>query len=100
MIFKQLKSVLRVHSSPTTREYRLKCELFGKFIMAVLIHSIHSSLNAQMWSARGLDVSFDKLYKRIRERAWPETPQTLSCCMSLYPNWLAITGSHIWSLAA
>ena len=37
--------------------------------MAVLIHNIHSSLNADMWN-RGLEVSFDKLYKRIQERAF------------------------------
>ena len=35
----------------------------------------------------------------IFRKLWPETPQTLSCCMSLYPNWLAIC-SHIWSRAA
>jgi len=70
LVFKQLKSILRIHSSNTAKEYRLKCELYGKLIMAVLIHSIHSSLNAEMWSTRGLEVSFDKLYKRIQERAF------------------------------
>jgi hypothetical protein len=70
LIFKQLKSVLRVHCSNTAKEYRLKCELYGKLIMAVLIHGIHASLNADMWSTRKLEVSFDKLYKRIQERAF------------------------------
>jgi hypothetical protein len=70
LVFKQLKSVLRVHSSKTAKEYRLKCELYGKLIMAVLIHSIHSSLNTDLWNTRGLEVSFDKLYKRIQERAF------------------------------
>ena len=70
LIFKQLKSVLRVHSSNTTKEYRLKCEIYGKLIMAVLIHGIHSSLNANMWTTRKMEISFDKLYKRIQERAF------------------------------
>jgi len=70
LIFKQLKSVLRVHASHTAKEFRLKCELYGKLIMAALIHGIHSSLNADLWSTRGLEVSFDKLYKRIQERAF------------------------------
>lgn len=70
LIFKQLKSVLRIHSSNTAKEYRLKCEVLGKLIMAVIIHSIHSSLNATLWTTRKREVSFDKLYKRIQERAF------------------------------
>ena len=38
--------------------------------MAVLIHGIHSSLNAIMWTTRKREVGFDKLYKRIQERAF------------------------------
>ena len=70
LIFKQLKSILRIHSSNTTKEYRLKCEIYGKLIMAVIVHSIHASLNAIMWTTREREVSFDKLYKRIQERAF------------------------------
>jgi len=70
LVFKQLKGVLRVHSSNTAKQYRLKCEIYGKLIMAVLIHGIHSSLNANMWTTRNREVSFDKLYKRIQERAF------------------------------
>lgn len=70
LVFKQLKSVLRIHSSHTTKIYRLKCELYGKLIMAVIIHGIHSSLNSNMWLTKKREVSFDKLYKRIQERAF------------------------------
>lgn len=70
LIFKQLKSVLRIHSSNTAKVYRLKCEILGKLIMAVIVHGIHSSLNAIMWTTRKREVSFDKLYKRIQERAF------------------------------
>ena len=70
LVFKQLKSVLRIHSSNTAREDRLKCELYGKLIMATLIHCIHSCLNAEIWKTEKLEISFDKLYKRIQERAF------------------------------
>ena len=70
LVFKQLKSVLRIHSSHTAKEYRLRCEILGKLIMAVIIHGIHSSLNAIMWTTQKREVSFDKLYKRIQERAF------------------------------
>lgn len=70
LVFKQLKSVLRIHSSNTTKVYRLKCEIYGKLIMAVLIHGIHSSVNSNMWLTKKREVSFDKLYKRIQERAF------------------------------
>ena len=70
LIFKQLKSVLRIHRSNTGIEHRLICELYGKLIMAVIIHSIHAHLNMEMLSTKGMEVSFDKLYKRIQERAF------------------------------
>lgn len=70
LIFKQLKSVLRIHCSNTAKEYRLQREILGKLIMAVIIHGIHSSVNASMWTIRKREISFDKLYKRIQERAF------------------------------
>lgn len=38
--------------------------------MAVIIHGIHSSLNSNMWLTKKREVRFDKLYKRIQERAF------------------------------
>jgi hypothetical protein len=70
LVFKQLKSILRLQVSHTTNEYRLRCELYGKLIMATLIHTLHSSLNAEWWRKTKQEVSFDKLYKRIQERAF------------------------------
>jgi len=70
LVFKQLKSILRIQVSHTTNEYRLRCELYGKLIMATLIHTLHSSLNAEGWRKTKQEVSFDKLYKRIQERAF------------------------------
>jgi hypothetical protein len=68
LVFKQLKSVLRVNQTNTGKEYRLRCELYGKLIMAVLIHSLHASFHIALWNQRKQEVSFDKFYKRIREQ--------------------------------
>jgi len=51
-------------------EYRLKCEILGKRIMAVIIRGIPLSLNAILWTTQKREVSFDKLYKLIQERAF------------------------------
>jgi hypothetical protein len=69
LIFKQFKSVLRIHHCHTRRPERLLCELYGKWIAAVLVHALHGSLNAELWNQQGQEVSFDKLYKRIQQRA-------------------------------
>ena len=59
--------------------YRLRwqIELIFKQLKSVL--RIHSSLNEYMWSTKGQEVSFDKLYKRIQERAFFFLRHMLSC---------------------
>ena len=69
-IFKQLKSVLAIHKSGTGKEHRFRCELLGKLIVAILIHRIHSDMNIKLWNTKRQEVSMDKLYKRIQERAF------------------------------
>lgn len=70
LLFKQLKSILRVHQSDTSNENRLRCELYGKLIGAVLIHRIHAEETNRLWKSKHREVSMDKLYKRIQERAF------------------------------
>lgn len=70
LIFKQLKSVMRIHRSDTGIESRLRCELCGKLIVAVLIHRVHACLQGDLWNTRRREVSFDKLHKRFQERAF------------------------------
>lgn len=70
LLFKQLKSVLRIHRSVTGKENRLRCELYGKLIGAVLIHRIHATENNRLWESRRREVSMDKLYKRFQEHAF------------------------------
>ena len=70
LLFKQIKSVLCIHHNNTGNVHRLRCEVYGKLIMAVFIHRIHSAFNGRLWNLSRREVSMDKLYKRIQERAF------------------------------
>jgi len=70
LLFKQFKSILRVHQSDTGKENRLRCELYGKLIGAVLIHRIHAAETNRLWNTKRREVSMDKFYKRFQERAF------------------------------
>jgi hypothetical protein len=70
LIFKQLKSVLAIHLSHTRNLSRLRCEIYGKLIFAVLIHRMHALINNLLWKTFQRELSFDKFYKRIQERAF------------------------------
>jgi len=70
LLFKQLKSILRVHQSDTCKENRLRCELYGKLIGAVIIHRIHAAETNRLWNTQRTEVSMEKLYKRFQERAF------------------------------
>jgi hypothetical protein len=70
LLFKQFKSILRVHLSDTGNENRLRCELYGKLIGAVIIHRIHALETNRLWNTKHREVSMEKLYKRLQERAF------------------------------
>lgn len=70
LLFKQFKSILRVHLSDTANEHRLQCEVYGKLITAVLVHRIHAVANNALWNSECREISMDKLFKRIQERAF------------------------------
>ncbi len=71
LLFKQLKSVLTLHrSSARKNASRLKCEIYGKLIVAVLIHRMHAYINSIFWKQIHCEISFDKFYKRFQERAF------------------------------
>lgn len=70
LLFKQLKSVLRIHQSDTANEHRLRCELYGKLIAAVLVHRVHAAANNLFWNSAKREISMDKFYKRIQEQAF------------------------------
>jgi len=69
LLFKQLKSIMRIHQSNTGLESRLLCELYGKLLMAVLIHRVHAFCQGELWNSQRCEISFDKFHKRFQERA-------------------------------
>lgn len=70
LLFKQIKTVLCIHKSNTCKANRLLCEIYGKLIMAVMIHRIHADINIRLWNTKRRELSMEKLYKRIQERAF------------------------------
>jgi len=70
LLFKQIKSVLCVHKSTTGRENRLRCEIYGKLIMAVMLYRTHADINIRLWNGKRKELSMEKLFKRIQERAF------------------------------
>jgi transposase len=70
LIFKQLKSVIGINKVKTKNENYLKCVIYGGIIAAILIHQIHAYHNIELWNTRKRELSFEKLYKRIQERAF------------------------------
>lgn len=70
LVFKQLKSVLCIHNCKTGKINRLLCEVYGKMLMAIIVHRIHTKSNIKLWNNERREVSMDKLYKRIQERAF------------------------------
>ena len=70
LLFKQIKSVLCIHQSNTSKENRLLCEIYGKLIIAVMIHRIHADINIRLWNKKRHELSMEKLYKRLQERAF------------------------------
>jgi hypothetical protein len=70
LLFKQFKSILRVHQSATGNAHRLRCELYGKLITAVWMQRLHAVANTAVWNAARQEISLAKLYKRLQERAF------------------------------
>lgn len=70
LLFKQIKSILCIHHSNTGKENRLRCEIYGKLITAVMIHRIHADINIRLWNTTRRELSMEKLYKRLQERAF------------------------------
>ena len=69
LVFKQLKSVLKIHKINTSKQTRLQCQILGKLIVAIIVHTYHSELNSLYWNgSKKHEVSMEKLYKRIQER--------------------------------
>lgn len=53
LIFKSWKSILRIHQSNVHKNHhRLKCELYAKFILIVIVHTVHQYLQCDAWKKK------------------------------------------------
>ncbi len=68
LIFKQFKSLLHLHISDTGNIHRLRCEIYGKLIVAIFIHQIHGYYNGKYWNEKKREISMDKLYKLLQPK--------------------------------
>lgn len=70
LLFKQLKSVLAINKSNSEKEPRVRCELLGRLIVAIVTHKIHAHINSHLWNTERKEISMDKLHKRFQERTF------------------------------
>jgi Transposase DDE domain len=70
LIFKSWRSILRIHLSNVRKNhYRLKCELYAKLILAMIVHATHHHLQSYLWHKEKREISFYKLWSFITARA-------------------------------
>lgn len=77
LIFKQFKSTLQLHRNNTSNQNRLLCEIYGRLIIATIITKIHGSINSGLWNTKNVELSLEKFFKRIQERAFTLTTKIL-----------------------
>jgi len=69
LVFKSWKSVLRIHRTNVKKnEHRLRCELYAKMILAVIVHRIQHHVNVHLWATQKRELSLDKLWKFVDSR--------------------------------
>lgn len=66
LIFRQLKSVLRLHQTESADIYRVQCEIWARLSGAVLLFWWHSHANAECWRRHACELSFEKLIRLLQ----------------------------------
>lgn len=66
LIFKSWKSILSIHRTNVRNNlHRLRCELYAKLILAVIVHNLYKHIHLHMWKLERRELSLDKLWKYI-----------------------------------
>jgi hypothetical protein len=68
LIFKQFKSVLRLHVLPSQNPARVQCEIWGRLLMAVLIFVWYQHLNTASLKLHECEISFAKVAKLLQQQ--------------------------------
>jgi Transposase DDE domain len=68
LIFKQFKSVLRLHVLPSGNPSRVQCELWGRLLMALLTFVWYQHLNAACFKLHECEISFAKVARLLQQQ--------------------------------
>ena len=69
LMFKQFKSTLKLNQINHANEYRLRCELFAKLIVAAIIASVHGKFQSALYRDHKTELSIYKVFKLFNKRA-------------------------------
>lgn len=61
LIFRQMKSVLRIDQSESEDPDRVQCEIWGRLTCAVLMFLWHAHVSAECWRRHQCEASFEKV---------------------------------------
>lgn len=67
LIFKQCKSVLRLDVLPSRNEHRVRCEVWGRLLTALLTFLWYQHTNAACLQLHGLEISFAKVARLLQQ---------------------------------
>ena len=70
LIFKQFKSTLQFYKNNTGNENRLLCEIYGRLIAVTIITKLDGTVNSKIWNNQKMELSLEKFFKRMQERAF------------------------------
>jgi hypothetical protein len=71
LIFRQAKSVLRLHKTESGNICRVQSEIWSRLICAVLLFSWHAHASAECWRRYQCEASFEKLIRMMQH--WGHT---------------------------
>jgi hypothetical protein len=83
LIFRQIKSVLRLDKTESEDPHRVQCEIWARLISAVLLFLWHAHVSAECWLRHQCAVSFEKLFRMVQQwglniaRAFLKSPNDL-----------------------
>lgn len=59
LIFRQIKTTLRLDKSESDKSYRVQCEIWARLTSAVLLFLWHAHASAECWRRHACEASFE-----------------------------------------
>jgi hypothetical protein len=67
LIFRQIKSVLRLNKTESDNPHRVQSEIWGRLLCAVLLFACHAHASAECWQRQACEASFEKLIRSMQQ---------------------------------